>query len=97
MSMTAVPFDYTLPARYRDRVTHYLEYLVSGDDCNDVFSPVPYNLPPVFSADLLTCHHVRDIYRLLSALNDVERDICTARNTASSRSWWSGLTGRTPE
>ncbi|HGI9863893.1 TPA: hypothetical protein ACJVS1_001282 [Salmonella enterica subsp. enterica serovar Montevideo] len=53
MSMTVVPFDYTLPARYRDRVTHYLEHLVSGDDCNDVFSPVPYNLPPVFSADLL--------------------------------------------
>lgn len=53
MSMTVVPFDYTLPARYRDRVTHYLKHLVSGDDCNDVFSPVPYNLPPVFSADLL--------------------------------------------
>lgn len=53
MSMTVVPFDYTLPARYRERVTHYPEHLVSGDDCDDVFSPVPYNLPPVFSADLL--------------------------------------------
>ncbi len=53
MSMTVVPFDYTLPVRYRDRVTHYLKHLVSGDDCDDVFSPVPYNLPPVFSADLL--------------------------------------------
>ncbi|ECT1022269.1 hypothetical protein DPO11_19825 [Salmonella enterica] len=53
MFMTVVPFDYTLPVRYRDRVTHYLEHLVSGDDCDDVFSPVPYHLPPVFSADLL--------------------------------------------
>lgn len=42
MSMTVVPFDYTLPVRYRDRVTHYLKHLVSGDDCDDVFSPVPY-------------------------------------------------------
>ncbi|ENW9430759.1 hypothetical protein [Salmonella enterica] len=53
MSMTVVPFDYTLPVRYRDRVTHYLKHQVPGDDCDDVFSPVPYNLPPVFSADLL--------------------------------------------
>ncbi|HIB1384596.1 TPA: hypothetical protein ACWV7G_001499 [Salmonella enterica subsp. enterica serovar Muenchen] len=53
MSMTVVPFDYTLPARFRDRVTHYLKHLVSGDGCGDVFSPVPYHLPPVFSADLL--------------------------------------------
>ncbi|HFG7806515.1 TPA: hypothetical protein ACGIM3_000630 [Salmonella enterica subsp. enterica serovar Java] len=53
MSMTVVPFDFTLPVRYRDRVTHYLKQLVSGDGCDDVFSPVPYTLPPVFSADLL--------------------------------------------
>lgn len=45
----------------------------------------------------VTCHHVRDVYRLLSALNDADRDIRAARRTASSRSWWSGLTGRTTE
>ncbi|EEN5590699.1 hypothetical protein [Salmonella enterica] len=45
----------------------------------------------------VTCHHVRDVYRLLSALNDAERDIRTARRATSLRSWWSGLTGRTPE
>ncbi|HCM1918771.1 TPA: hypothetical protein N3A33_004811 [Salmonella enterica subsp. salamae serovar 28:r:e,n,z15] len=45
----------------------------------------------------VTCHHVRDVYRLLSALHDADRDIRTARKTASSRSWWSALTGRTPE
>ncbi|HAK3333248.1 TPA: hypothetical protein H2A59_003786 [Salmonella enterica] len=45
----------------------------------------------------VTCHHVRDVYRLLSALNDADRDIRTARKAASSRSWWSGLTGRTQE
>ncbi|HAF5680747.1 TPA: hypothetical protein G8N93_005443 [Salmonella enterica] len=45
----------------------------------------------------VTCHHVRDVYRLLSALNDADRDIRTARRATSSRSWWSGLTGRTTE
>ncbi len=45
----------------------------------------------------VTCHHVRDVYRLLSALHDADRDIRTARKTVSSRSWWSGLTGRTQE
>lgn len=45
----------------------------------------------------VTCHHVRDVYRLLSALHDADRDIRTARKTASSRAWWSALTGRTPE
>ncbi|EBD0364542.1 hypothetical protein QY625_004882 [Salmonella enterica] len=45
----------------------------------------------------VTCHHVRDVYRLLSALHDADRDIRTARKTVSSRSWWSGLTGRTTE
>lgn len=45
----------------------------------------------------VTCHHVRDVYRLLSALNDADRDVRTARKAAASRSWWSGLTGRTPE
>ncbi|HAF1610859.1 TPA: hypothetical protein G8M64_005258 [Salmonella enterica] len=45
----------------------------------------------------VTCHHVRDVYRLLSALHDADRDIRAARRTASSRSWWSGLTGRTTE
>ncbi|EHE6020384.1 hypothetical protein JMS36_001791 [Salmonella enterica] len=47
--------------------------------------------------ETVTCQHVRDVYRLLSALNDADRDIRTARKTASSRSWWSALTGRTPE
>lgn len=45
----------------------------------------------------VTCHHVRDVYRLLSALHDADRDIRTARKAASSRSWWSTLTGRAPE
>ncbi|EAW9077999.1 hypothetical protein [Salmonella enterica] len=45
----------------------------------------------------VTCHHVRDVFRLLSVLNDADRDIRAARRTASSRSWWSGLTGRTTE
>ncbi|HGI9863894.1 TPA: hypothetical protein ACJVS1_001283 [Salmonella enterica subsp. enterica serovar Montevideo] len=45
----------------------------------------------------VTCHHARDVYRLLSALNDADRDIRTARRATSSRSWWSGLTGRTTE
>ncbi len=45
----------------------------------------------------VTCHHVRDVYRLLSALHDADRDICTARKATASRSWWSGLTGRTQE
>lgn len=45
--------------------------------------------------EAVTCHHVRDVYRLLSALNDAERDIRTARKATASRSWWSGLTGRT--
>ncbi|MDJ3787455.1 hypothetical protein LEI94_23400 [Salmonella enterica] len=47
--------------------------------------------------EAVTCHHVRDVYRLLSALNDAERDIRTARKATASRSWWSGLTGRTQE
>ncbi|HFX2462239.1 TPA: hypothetical protein ACIA70_000543 [Salmonella enterica subsp. enterica serovar Java] len=47
--------------------------------------------------ETVTCHHTGDIYRLLSALNDADRDIRTARRTTSSRSWWSGLTGRSPE
>ncbi|ECO0810445.1 hypothetical protein AAL09_18710 [Salmonella enterica subsp. enterica serovar Newport] len=47
--------------------------------------------------ETVTCHHVRDVYRLLSALNDAERDIRTARKATALRSWWSGLTGRTPE
>lgn len=38
-----------------------------------------------------------DTYRLLSALNDAERDIRTARKATASRSWWSALTGRTQE
>ncbi|HAD5966311.1 TPA_asm: hypothetical protein G1Q02_05545 [Salmonella enterica subsp. enterica serovar Typhimurium] len=45
----------------------------------------------------VTCQHVRDVYRLLSALHDADRDIRAARKTVSSRSWWSALTGRTPE
>lgn len=45
----------------------------------------------------VTCHHVRDVYRLLSALHDADRDIRTARKAAASRSWWSALTGRAPE
>lgn len=45
----------------------------------------------------VTCQHVRDVYRLLSALHDADRDIRAARKTAASRSWWSALTGRTPE
>ncbi|EHN1697039.1 hypothetical protein KG383_004464 [Salmonella enterica subsp. enterica serovar Newport] len=45
----------------------------------------------------VTCDHARDVYRLLSALRDADRDIRTARKAASSRSWWSALTGRTPE
>lgn len=45
----------------------------------------------------VTCQHVRDVCRLLSALNDADRDTRTARKAASSRSWWSALTGRTPE
>ncbi|EAS0615998.1 hypothetical protein E8Q24_27445 [Salmonella enterica] len=45
----------------------------------------------------VTCHHVRDVYRLLSALHDADRDIRTARKAAASRSWWSTLTGRVPE
>ncbi|ECC5188158.1 hypothetical protein CS238_22120 [Salmonella enterica] len=36
--------------------------------------------------ETVTCHHVRDVYRLLSALNDADRDIRAARRTASSRS-----------
>lgn len=68
MSMTVVPFDYTLPAWYRDRVTHYLEHQVSGDDCNDVFSPV-----------------------------QIKANGRRSRRATSLRSWWSGLTGRTPE
>ncbi|EDS7589431.1 hypothetical protein AAQ05_004863 [Salmonella enterica subsp. diarizonae] len=47
--------------------------------------------------ETVTCQHVRDVYRLLSALNDADRDIRTARRATSSRSWWSGLTGRTQE
>lgn len=47
--------------------------------------------------ETVTCQHVRDVYRLLSALNDADRDIRTARRATSSRSWWSGLTGRTTE
>ncbi|EBQ4753504.1 hypothetical protein LE36_08025 [Salmonella enterica subsp. diarizonae] len=45
----------------------------------------------------VTCQHVRDVYRLLSALHDADRDIRVARKTVSSRSWWSALTGRTQE
>lgn len=45
----------------------------------------------------VTCQHVRDVYRLLSALHDADRDIRAARKTVSSRSWWSTLTGRAPE
>ncbi|EAT4156943.1 hypothetical protein EUY23_23310 [Salmonella enterica] len=47
--------------------------------------------------ETVTCHHVRDVYRLLSALNGADRDIRTARRGAFSRSWWSALTGRTAE
>lgn len=53
MSIAVIPFDDTLPARFRDRVTHYLNCRISGTGCDDVFSPVSYNLPPVFSAELL--------------------------------------------
>ncbi|HIB1592031.1 TPA: hypothetical protein ACWV6B_004477 [Salmonella enterica subsp. enterica serovar Muenchen] len=45
----------------------------------------------------VTCQHVRDVYLLLSALHDADRGIRAARKTVSSRSWWSALTGRTPE
>lgn len=47
--------------------------------------------------ETVTCQHVRDVYRLLSALNGADRDIRTARRAMFSRSWWSGLTGRTTE
>lgn len=52
MSITVMDFDDTLPARFRERVTHYLNCRVSGTDCGDVFSPVSYSLPPVFSDEL---------------------------------------------
>lgn len=42
----------------------------------------------------LTCHHVRDVYRLLSALNDAERDIRIRNKGASLRSWWQRFAGR---
>ncbi|HFZ9213996.1 TPA: hypothetical protein ACIPE5_001654 [Salmonella enterica subsp. diarizonae serovar 61:r:-] len=58
----------------------------------ELYGDTTGNLP-----EKVTCHHVRDVYRLLSALNDADRDIRTARRTTSSRSWWSGLTGRSPE
>lgn len=42
----------------------------------------------------VTCHHVRDVYRLLSALNDAERDIRIRNKGASLRSWWQRFAGR---
>ncbi|EBD6544536.1 hypothetical protein L2Z87_003535 [Salmonella enterica] len=42
----------------------------------------------------VTCHHVRDVYRLLSALNDAERDIRIRNKTTSLRSWWRWFAGR---
>ncbi|EJA7385364.1 hypothetical protein M6F62_002349 [Salmonella enterica] len=53
MSIMVVPFDDTLSAQFRDRVTHYLNCRVAGTGCGDVFSPVSYSLRPVFSAELL--------------------------------------------
>ncbi|MJZ42554.1 hypothetical protein DS487_16955 [Salmonella enterica subsp. enterica] len=53
MSMTVIPFDETLPVRYRNLVMHYLHGRTQGAGDGDVFSPEPYLLPPVFSPGLL--------------------------------------------
>ncbi|HGG5248404.1 TPA: hypothetical protein ACJGX6_004787 [Salmonella enterica subsp. enterica serovar Paratyphi B] len=44
--------------------------------------------------ETVTCHHTGDIYRLLSALADTERESRTVRNVASARPWWRRFTGR---
>ncbi|HBJ6316869.1 TPA: hypothetical protein LC247_004059 [Salmonella enterica subsp. diarizonae serovar 50:r:z] len=42
----------------------------------------------------VTCQHVQDVYRLLSALSDAERDIRIRNKTTSLRSWWHRFAGR---